>query len=80
MPLYRFRNTETDEVFEEMMSYDDSKTFLEENPQYTRIIGAPMIVSGVGSGPRVDNGFKEVMNKIKDGHSVRGPQIDKWTK
>jgi len=80
MPLYKFENTETGELVEELMSWEESKVFLEEHPELKRIIGAPMIVSGVGSGPKVTNSFKETMSKIKEGHAVRGPQIDKWTK
>jgi len=71
MPIYKFENTETGEIFDEMMSYDDSVKYLEENPHLKRIIGAPKIVSGVGSqGVKVDNGFREVMSKIKSSHTV----------
>ena len=31
MPTYEFKNTETDEVFEKFMSYDDKVKFLEDN-------------------------------------------------
>lgn len=71
MPMYQFENTETGEQFTEMMSWEDSKVYLEENPHLKRVIGAPKIVSGVGSqGVKVDNGFKEVMSKIKSTHTV----------
>lgn len=80
MPNYEYEDTETGERFTRMSSYDDSQLFLEENPTLRRVIGAPQIVSGHGSGPKVDGGFKEVMSKMKDAHRVRGPQIDKWTK
>ena len=80
MPNYEYEDTTTGERHSRISSYDDSNKYLEENPNLKRVIGAPRIVSGVGSGPKVDDGFKEVMSKIKDGHSVRGPQVDKWTK
>ena len=32
MPTYEFKNKDTDEVFEKIMSYDDKVKFLEENP------------------------------------------------
>lgn len=80
MPNYEYENKETGERFTRMSTWDDSNKFLEENPELRRVIGAPGVVSGTGSGPKVDGGFKEVMNKIKDTHTVRGPQFDKWTK
>jgi predicted nucleic acid-binding Zn ribbon protein len=80
MPRYEYENTETGERFHEYESWDSSQKRLEENPILRRIIGAVNIVGGTGSGPKVDSGFKEVMSKMKEAHSVRGPQIDKWTK
>ena len=38
MPTYEFKNTETDEVFEKFMSYDDKVKFLEDNPRFSRFI------------------------------------------
>ena len=80
MPNYEYENTATGERFTRLSTWDDSNKFLEENSALRRVICAPGIVSGVGSGPKVDDGFKEVMSKMKDAHRVRGPQIDKWAK
>lgn len=81
MPNYEYEDIDTGERHHKLSSWEDSKKYLEENPNLKRVIGAPQIVAGVGSqGIKVDNGFKEVMNKIKDGHQVRGQQMDKWTK
>ena len=32
MPTYEFKNTETDEVFEKIMSYESKVEYLEKNP------------------------------------------------
>ena len=77
MPTYRFRNRETDEVFEKFMSISARETFLQENPNIeTMLSGTPMIVDPVRIGVRkVDSGFKEVLQKI---HSkTPGSQLNK---
>jgi hypothetical protein len=43
MPVYLFRNIETDEVIEELISYDDMKTYIERNPGYERVMAMPQI-------------------------------------
>lgn len=67
MPLYEFRDINTDKRFTEMMSYDDKVKFLEDNPNFQSVIGAPSIIGGVG-GIRNDDGFKEVLSKISEAH------------
>lgn len=65
MPMYQFRVKETDEVFEEMFSYDQMKAFLEENPEFEQIIGAPAIVSGIsGLTHKNDSGFNDLLSRI----------------
>ena len=32
VPTYEFKNTETDEVFEKFMKYEDKVKYLEDNP------------------------------------------------
>ena len=32
MPTYEFKNTETDEVFEKFMKYEEKVKYLEDNP------------------------------------------------
>lgn len=43
-------------------------------------IKAPRIVTGVGSGPRVTDGFKENMSRIKETHKIHSPKVDEWSK
>lgn len=65
MPLYQFRVKETDEVFEEMFTYDQMKSFLVENPEFEQIIGAPAIISGVsGLTYKNDSGFNDLLSRI----------------
>ena len=70
MPTYRFKNTETGEEFEKFMSWNDRVKFLEENPQLTTVIGAPNIVYQPGNHIKVDNGFREVLSKVKEKYTV----------
>jgi len=65
MPTYTFRNKDTDEVFDKLMSWDDRQKYLEENSNLEVIIGAPAMGDSVRLGiRRTDDGFKEVLSKI----------------
>jgi len=77
MPIYRFKNEETEEEYDDNMSIADMEHHLQLNPDVSLVISSPMIVSGVGLKPT--SAFKETMQKIKSHHAVRGPMIDKWT-
>lgn len=68
MPTYNFLNKDTGEEFEKFLRMSECDEFLEQNPNIQKLPSAPAIVSGLGvSGPKVDNGFKEVLKKISDG-------------
>ena len=45
MPTYHIRDTETEEVYEELCSYSKLQEFLKENPKYKIVLTAPMIVT-----------------------------------
>ncbi len=66
MPTYTFRNKETGETFDQFMTIASREQFLKENPNLETIIsGASMMMDPVRAGVRkVDNGFKEVLQKI----------------
>ena len=66
MPIYRFRDTETDEIFEVSMKINEKFDFLSANPQYESVIQAPSIVSGVSIKNKVPDGFKEVLSRISE--------------
>jgi hypothetical protein len=73
MPTYEFKNTETDEVFEKIMSYDSKVEYLKDNPHvqshYTTMNidhdGGKSVLSRAG------DGWKEVQNRIKSGMPPR---------
>jgi len=69
MPTYEFKNKDTGEVFEKIMSYEKKVKFLEKNPNvqshYTTLNidydGGSSVLSKAGSG------WKEVQDRIKSG-------------
>jgi len=73
MPTYEFKNKDTGEVFEKIMSYDSKVKYLEENPNiqshYSTLNidhdGGKSILSRAGSG------WKEVQDRIKGGMPPR---------
>jgi len=80
MPNYDFINNETGEVETHFMSISELDKFKEENPNLTRKITAPAIVSGVsGSGPKVSDGMKEVFAKAAEAHPD-SPLADRYGK
>ena len=68
MPIYTFRDTNTKEEFDIMMSYKDLDAYAEANPEHERVFSAPAIVSGVSITGKMDSGFKDVLSKISDAH------------
>ena len=69
MPTYEFKNKDTGEVFEKIMSYDSKVEYLKDNPniqsQYSTLNidhdGGKSVLSRAGSG------WKEVQDRIKSG-------------
>jgi hypothetical protein len=72
MPTYDFINTETDEIsLDVLMTIADREQYLKDNPHirghYTTV---PGIVRSSGT-TNVDNhGFKEVLQKVGEGHPM----------
>lgn len=65
MPLYTFRNKDTGEVFDRLMTWDDRQVYLEQNPTLEVVMGAPAMGDSVRLGIRKnDDGFREVLSKI----------------
>jgi len=70
MPLYEFKDTETGEVFEVMMSFSDMEDFIKKNPQVKRYYSkAPGLITGKEGSTlkKAGDGWKEVQDKIKKG-------------
>jgi hypothetical protein len=63
MPLYVFEDTETGNTFEDIMSYDKSVEYLNENPHMRRVPAAPRISTSVGDRVKIDGGMQEVLQR-----------------
>jgi hypothetical protein len=70
MPLYVFKDVNTDEVFEKTMKIAERDEYLKDNPNIVGVISAPKIVGGVGTNLKVDDGFREVVSKVKETYRV----------
>lgn len=68
MPIYAFRDKNTNEEFDVMMSYTELDAYAAANPDHERVYYAPAIVSGVSITGKLDSGFKDVLSKISDAH------------
>lgn len=79
MPIYNFRNIETDEVVEEIMTIAARDEYLKANPHMKGVIlSSPQTVRGVGElHTKIDNGTKEVFQRIADANP-HSPMNDKW--
>ena len=70
MPTYEFKNTETDEVFEKFMKYEDKVKYLEDNPHISTYYSKGPNIDYDGGQTilsRAGDGWKEVQNRIKSG-------------
>lgn len=68
MPLYTYRDKNTGDVFEVLMSYKDIEKYNEAHPHLEKLMDAPNIVSGVSITNKVAGGFKDVLSRISDAH------------
>jgi len=73
MPTYEFKNTETEEVFEKVMSYDSKGEYLEKNPHIQSHYSTLNIDHDGGKSilSRAGDGWKEVQDRIKSGMPPR---------
>jgi len=80
MPTYDFRNKDTGEVFEKIMSIASKAEYLAENPNIEALITgmAPLIDPFRLGIARPDQGFKEVLQRIHE--KTAGSQLNKISK
>ena len=65
MPTYKFRNTETGEVFEKWMLMAEREPYLEANPQLIQMPTMLNSISEVGDFQnKTDGGWNEVLHKV----------------
>ena len=78
MPTYTITNIETNETFEKFCTWNELETFLEENPHFKKELTTPNFISGIeGKTFKVDNGFKENMQRISEAHP-NSPMAEKY--
>jgi len=70
MPTYKFRNTETNEEFEEFMSIRALDEYLLENPQLRQMPIPVKVLHERGTNLKVDDGYRELLAHIKDRYKV----------
>ena len=75
MPTYVFEDKLTGEQFEEFLSIGEKIQFLKDNPEYKQVLTAPNVISGARVSTRKLGGFKEVLQKVGEGHP--GSAVDK---
>ena len=75
MPTYVFEDKLTGEQFEEFLSMGEKVQFLKDNPEYKQVLTAPNVISGARVSTRKLGGFKEVLQKVGEGHP--GSAVDK---
>ena len=67
MPTYTFYNSETDEQFDDFMSWSQRETYLKENPHIK-----PMLTTAALVGDHIimktDGGMKETFSRIAEAH------------
>ena len=78
MPTYSFRDKNTQETFDRIMSYSQKVEFLEENPHIESIItSAPGIGDPVRLGlKKPDQGFRDVLKNIKSNKAYSNNKIN----
>ena len=75
MPTYIFKDKLTGDQFEKFLSISEKEQFLKDNPNYKSILTAPNIISGARVGTGKLGGFKEVLQKVGEGHP--GSAVDR---
>ena len=68
MPSYSFRNTETGEEFDDILTLSEREKFLEQNSHIEQLPSRVSIVGGHGDRIKNDGGWKENMSRIAEAH------------
>jgi hypothetical protein len=75
MPTYTFRNVDTGEETEKLLTLSERETFLEQNPNMKQCLSVVSFGDSVRLGiTRTDNSFNDVLKNIKSHH--RGSNIE----
>ena len=67
MPTYTFYNTETDEQFDDFMSWSERENYLKDNPHIEPMLTTAALV-GDHIIQKVDGGMKDVFSRVAEAH------------
>jgi len=71
MPIYNFRDNNTGDEFEQVMTMAELDEYLNENPHVDQLINyGANVVHERGTNLKVDDNFRETMSKIKETYKV----------
>ena len=76
MPTYTFNNTETDEQFDDFMSWIQRETYLKENPHIKPMLTTAALV-GDHIIQKMDGGMKDVFSRVAEAHP-NSPLADRF--
>ncbi|NDB83828.1 MAG: hypothetical protein EB127_14055 [Alphaproteobacteria bacterium] len=81
MPTYSFRNKQTGEEFDEIMSISKLDQYKTDNPDLEQLLGTPPIGDPIRLGmKKPDDTFRDILKQIKknsDGKRIRST-INTW--
>lgn len=71
MPTYTIRDTKENQEWEVNCKWSELQEILDANPNWITVIRkAPSIAHDTGSRLKVDDGYREVVSKIKDKYKI----------
>ena len=76
MPTYTFYNTETDEQFDDFMSWSQRETYLKANPHIEPMLTTAALV-GDHIIQKMDGGMKDVFSRVAEAHP-NSPLADRF--
>ena len=76
MPTYTFYNTETDEQFDDFMSWSQRENYLKDNPHIEPMLTTAALV-GDHIVNRIDGGMKDTFSRIAEAHP-NSPLADRF--
>ena len=69
MPTYNFRDVETDTEYSMAMKMEEREPYLEANPGVIQILTPLTLHSGRGLVGKVDRGFRDLLQEMKNQNS-----------
>ena len=68
MPTYKIRNKETEETFEEFMTYSELQEKLKNDPNLVHVLSTPSFITQAGSTlSKTSSGWRDLLGNISKG-------------